>query len=256
MFNLKRLFFKLLAVFCCISSTYAASEDHWTVEIAPYLWAINMNGTVQTGGNRLHINENFNDVLSQLNWAGMVWVDARKDKWDIFLNTLYASLSNTVHDGNTSLDANNYYSIVSVGASYEIYKKFFSNSSLVTLEPYLGARYTLNNTTLTLSSPLFTIRAADDQHWTDPILGLRVNYWMTKAWKIILAGDIGGTNARTHYSYNVLGLLGYKPQKWSNTTLYLGYRLLDQHYETGNGPTFYNWNMKNFGPLIGIAITV
>jgi len=56
-----------------------------------------------------------------------------------------------------------------------------------------------------------------------------------------------------------MGFFGYKPNANSlfrNTTTYLGYRLLYQHYQTGSGASLYEWNMHIFGPVLGLAFEV
>jgi predicted lipoprotein len=41
---------------------YKMTDDAWKVQIVPYIWAISMNGTVQTGPLRAHIDETFGDI--------------------------------------------------------------------------------------------------------------------------------------------------------------------------------------------------
>ena len=231
-----------------------ASEDHaWHVEIAPYLWALNMNGSVQIANQRAPVNQNFSDILSQLNWAGMLWADAHKDKFGIFANALYASLSNSANDQTISAHVNNTFKLYSAGVSYQVYA---TEHRTFTIEPYVGARYTANDVQLTVSSPV-SVRGSDNQSWTDPILGARFNFNLSKAWLLNLAGDIGGTNTTTDYSYNAIGLVGYKPQTmWKITTWYIGYRLLGQHYVTGSGNNTFDWDMKLHGVLGGVSFAL
>jgi hypothetical protein len=120
----------------------------------------------------------------------------------------------------------------------------------------VGARYTTTRVSITVNTPLGGLRSSDNKSWTDPIVGARFNLNMNKSWLAIVAGDIGGTNTTSNYSYNVVGMLGFKPQTiLKRTTWYLGYRLLDQHYITGSGTSYYNWNMKLFGPIVSLSYT-
>src|SRR5690348_13686785 len=73
-------------------------DNSWKFTIAPYLWALNMNGSVQIRNQRAPVNQTFGDVLSDLNWAGMLWLEADKGKWGVFVNLLYASLSQGASD--------------------------------------------------------------------------------------------------------------------------------------------------------------
>ncbi|OGT35485.1 MAG: hypothetical protein A3F11_04990 [Gammaproteobacteria bacterium RIFCSPHIGHO2_12_FULL_37_14] len=255
--SFKNIFLKFIAMLVVVFSTsvsyanhYLASNDAWRFYIAPYIWGINMNGSVQVGNNRAHINQTFSDLLHHLNAGGMVWLGAYRGNVGIFGDIVFADLSDTVHDGIYTIKAKSDYGIYSGGLSYKLYER-----SIFSFEPYIGFRYTSNETTVTLNTPSVGLKATDNQYWTDPIIGAKLKFAFTQAWSAILLGDIGGTKVTSHYSYNVVGLIGYHPQTiLTSTTAYLGYRLLDQHYQTGTGASYYNWNMKLFGPLLGLSI--
>lgn len=233
----------------------------WQFKVTPYIWAMNMNGTVQAGSRRAHVDENFSDLASHMNFGGMIFLEAYKDKFGLFANGLFAVLADGGHfyDGLLSVDAKLRFGIFSAGASYEVYKYCFAYScsgetSTLTIEPYLGARYTSNHVRLSATALGVSLTNHNNQEWTDPIVGVRLNYLINQSWSAMLAGDIGGTNTSNHYSYNAWGLIGYTPQNVMKfTTTYLGYRVLDQHYVNGSGANYFNWNMKLFGPVIGVT---
>jgi hypothetical protein len=266
----KKLKFCTILSFLMLSSPIFASlnsntlltppKSKWELDIAPYIWALNMNGRVGLGPVTTHINQDFSDILHHLNWAGMVWLDVKYDHLDLFLNSIYAVLSADDTRPLVSADAQNQFGLFTLGGAYEVYKTCFKRNcagdlSSFAISPYIGVRYTLNDTTVKLKLPEITLKGTKNVNWTDPIIGARLNFKMTKAWSAIIAGDVGGTNTVSHYSYNVSGLLGYNPQThWTSTTMYLGYRLLDQRYTTGRSLNDFNWDMKLFGPIVGIAI--
>jgi hypothetical protein len=235
---------------------YKMTDDAWKVQIVPYIWAISMNGTVQTGPLRAHIDETFGDIFKHLNFAGMLYLDVSKDNLTLFGNIMYAVLTDSGSDSIVSVHVRNKFGIFTGGLSTEIYKYYFANQmSALGFDPYIGFRTTVNNVYTKLIIGPFTLHANNNQTWTDAIIGMKLPITLNKAWSITLAGDVGGMNTTTQYSYNVQGLLGYKPQShWTNTTVYLGYRLLDQHYQHGQGLSFNDWNMKIHGPLLGLAI--
>lgn len=246
------------------NSVALAPDDSWHIQIAPYVWALNMNGTEQIGTVRAHLDQSFSDILDHLNIAGMLWLDANKGRFGIFLNALYSSLSDNVSDGLGSVDTTVKFGLYSAGLSYQIYQHCFggicsADSGSFTIDPFVGARYTVNDLSATLSIPSLgiNIRDSDNQSWVDPIIGARLGLNFNRAWSFLFSGDVGGTNINNHFSYNLVGLFGYKPQtRFTNTTVYLGYRLLDQHYESGSGTNYFDWNMKIFGPLVGVAIAI
>lgn len=244
-----------------IQPTPYVNSDPWKFQLIPYIWAVNMNGRVGVGPIVGHVNQSFNDILSDLNFATMVAAEATNDRFTAFINIVYAVLSNNADTGAVSVHVKNNFGLYSGGIAYSIFKYPFNFSnngmanSLVELSPYAGFRYTLNEVDSTLNAEGLQLSSNLNQYWTDPIVGLRLNYDINRAWKLMLAGDIGGMNASSQYSYNAFGTIGYSPHfLWSNTTIYLGYRTLGQHYTTGSGLRRYDWNMKVFGPLVGLGI--
>ena len=237
------------------------NDQAWRFELIPYVWALSMNGRVGAGPVVGHLDQTFSDILEHLNFAAMLAIQATNDRFSAFFNVLYASLSMNGGNSLASLHVRNDFGLYSGGISYDVFRYPFNFScngnanSLITLAPYGGFRYTLNEVQATLNVPGVQVTSNLNEYWTDPIIGLRFNYDITHAWKLMLSGDVGGTNASSHYSYNAFGTIGYSPQTvWTNTTIYLGYRLLDQHYTTGTGLSRFDWNMKIFGPLVGLGI--
>lgn len=226
------------------------ATSNWQFDVAPYLWAINMNGRVGVANQTLHNDQSFSDLLNQLNWGGMLWLGAHyKENLGFFVDSVYASLSSSQDVDTFMVNARNHFGVFTGGISYKVLSKNLGNSSVnnrLELEPYIGARYTTNDTTLTVES----IKFIDNQNWTDPIVGIHLNYFMTPKWSLLLMGDIGGTNRNSDASYNLLGALGYKPT--SMATIYLGYRDLYQLYKTGSGISYYDWQMRIFGPVLGV----
>jgi hypothetical protein len=236
------------------------TQKAWEYTLAPYLWAINLQGRVAVADQTVHIDQSFNDLLKKLNFGGMLWIDAKNDRFGAFLNVLYTVLSMNDQDNILDVNARNDFLILSTGLSYDLYRHDFINGLFARgtfiITPYLGFRYTENDTEVKVSLPSIALKAQENQYWTDPIIGARFNFLLNHAWSLILSGDIGGLNTSTQYSYNVMGIIGYHPTVLKfNTTFYLGYRFLDQRYQTGKGVNFFNWDMKIFGPVLGVSIT-
>lgn len=245
---------------CCFLLSFKVFADPWQIEITPYLWAIGMNGRTQIGNNTAHIDQTFSDILKELDFGGMLWMSAKKNKFGLYGNAVYAVLSDSKHDGPFSADVHNRYGIFGAGISYEVFRYCTAQGcpraqSIFYVEPYAGFRYTLNDTSITVAYLSASAHGVKNVHWTDPIIGLRLNYLLNKAWLAQLSGDIGGTNGSTHYSYSWAAILGLSPKSLPHSSFYVGYRLLDQRYQTGSGTSLYNWNMKLAGPVLGYGYT-
>jgi len=242
-----------LAAAPAIAFAADANNPAWQFDIAPYLWAANMNGRVASGPVTAHLSEDFADILNQLNVGGMLWLGAHKGPFGLFLNSMYIVLDDDATVGPINIDEKTRFGLFTAGVSYIVLQKELSHANgaitQLQLEPYVGDRYTVNNVQINLLN--FKIKS--NHNWQDPIVGLRATYNWPR-WALELAGDVGGTNTSTHYSYNLAALVGYKPESpaMKHVTFYVGYRDLYQVYKTGSGIHFFNWNMRQFGPLVGI----
>ncbi len=246
--------FKLTFIFCLnillLFFSFATVASPWTFELAPYLWATNMIGRVTVGPASAHIDQTFSDLLNHLDFGAMLYGTAHKDNFGLYGNGMYVVLSDSVQPTPLiNIKAKNYFGIFGAGISYIVWQHQFINSQKMSLEPYAGARYTLNNTTVTLAD----IRFKKNVNWTDPVIGMRMDYDFNRCWGSQLVADVGGTNTSTHYSYSAGAFVSYQNPMWQHVKAYLGYRFLQQHYETGSGLNFYDWNMKLFGPVAGVG---
>lgn len=243
------------------AKTNPALEDTgWDLTIAPYAWALSMNGRVGVANQTAHLSQSFSEILQQLNVGAMAAAELRHNGVGVFFNGLYANISDGVSEGPYSVHVRNKFALISGGLSYEMYQRHFNtlqgSDGQFVIEPYIGFRYTENDTALKFSLPATSFTLNDNQYWTDPIVGARFITTFHNGLEINLAGDIGGINRSTQYSYNIVALLGYQPQTmWKNTKFYAGYRLLDQVYQNGRGINRFDWDMKLAGPVLGIAFT-
>lgn len=222
----------------------------WIMDIAPYLWAINMHGSLQLGPERLSISQSFSDLMKHFQGGGMIWLNAHHDRFGLFANVLYSSLRDRQTLLDIPLSAHNNFGLFSAGVSYALLEQKINNK-LLSVELLAGARYTMNDTTLNV----LALSSKSNQRWTDPIVGARMSYLFNAHWQILAEGDVGGIN--NHHSYDLQGYIGYTPKQTlthHNTTVYLGYRLLHQKYSSGSGLNLYVWNMNISGPLLGIKV--
>lgn len=247
---------------CLLSSTsliYAdnvsANNNTWKFVIAPYLWGVNLNGNTRVGPYSVPVNQTFGDIFSKLNYAGMVYFSVSKNKLGVFLDALYSQVSTSATDRALTAKATNDYGIFTNAITYHAYTKDFNHpGSSIDLTPYLGARETINDTTIKATFHSLTDSVSDNQTWADPIAGVRADLHFNPTWSFALFTD-GGATSSTNYTYRVEGLLGYKPASFKTARFYLGYQLLKEDYKTGSGLKTFEWNMNTFGPMLGVAFS-
>ncbi|WP_131740714.1 MULTISPECIES: hypothetical protein [Legionella] len=237
--------------------SFASALDTVQVDVAPYLWATSMQGTVQVGPKRVSISQSFFDLMKHFEGGGMLFVNVHQNRWGLFGNALYSVLedSHDFHKDNHDFHkirvrARNNFGIVSGGLSYTFFLKpvFDTPSPDLTLELLAGARATFNDTNVTLGHFAFK----DNKLWTDPIVGARVTVPLKPRIHFIAEADAG--KVHSHHSYDAQAYLGYQPVNpllFNNVTLYVGYRYLHQYFSTGHKLNYYLWDMAIKGPVLG-----
>jgi hypothetical protein len=79
------------------------AESGWEFTVAPYLWAVSMNGNLTVRGLKADLDVSFNDIWDELNFAFMLAYEARKGHWGLWGNTIYADLGDSDVDGPDGL---------------------------------------------------------------------------------------------------------------------------------------------------------
>lgn len=91
--------------------------------------------------------------------------------------------------------------------------------------------------------------------WIDPYVGLRIRHKLAPRQDLSLEGDIGGFGVGSRISWQALASYKYEfgstgSVAWSGV---LGYRALYVDYTQGWGNTFFELNLLQHGPVIGLS---
>ena len=131
----------------------SAEEKHdqsngWQFSVAPYLWAISMNGNVTVRGLEAEVDASFNDILDELNFAFMMQYEARKGHWGLWGNTIYSNLGDSDVEGPAGLfevdpsvtafwqELGGYYRL----GTWDLADSSDKKAPSVTVDTFLGAR--------------------------------------------------------------------------------------------------------------------
>ncbi len=249
---LRKCIFKIyFFTFCVCFTNICFAEKAWNVEIQPLLWNVEFNGRVQVGKQLGHVDKT--------KLGGELALQANVYRFGAFANIIYSKMTGKSTYGMFEASITNKFSVVTGGFSYAFYKNALPRlcvDNSFTIEPYVGARYTIKDSDATITS--FFLKYEKSQHntWTDPIVGMKLSLLLDKEWLLSLSGDIGVADTETQYSYSTLALLSYRSQKiLTHTAISIGYQILDQHYVHGVNSNYLNWNMKIAGPLLGVFIS-
>lgn len=247
----------------------APDPDRWQLSIAPYLWGVAIKGDVGVGKTDARVDASFSDILDHLNGALMLSLEARKGRFGLLSDSLYADLEDNAASAEHRLkvDATAKLFIQSLAGTYRVGTWQLADTAAgplgVTLDPYAGARYTYLDAQLDgkLDLPDLGITAHRDadqsEHWIDPIVGLRSTWTLGEHWSLVAAGDVGGISTSDQYSAEAWGLVGYRFGLFGqdNANFFAGYRVLKQKYENGNGRDRFDWDVTIHGPIAGLKLT-
>ena len=229
-----------------------------------------LKGDVVVGRIDANVDASFDDILDNLNGALMLEAELRKGRFGVISDTLYANLedNSAAGEGRLKIDATANLLIQSLAGTYRVGTWQLADLGAagplaLTVDPYAGARYTYLDAELKgkLDLPDFGIDAhrqvEGDEHWVDPIMGVRTAWTLGERWSLVLAGDVGGISTSDQYSAHAFGLAGYGFGLFGegNANLFAGYRVLKQKYQDGDGRHAFEWDVTLHGPIVGLKIT-
>lgn len=247
-----------------------AGAGRWQLSLAPYVWGTALKGDVGIGKTDAKVDASFKDILDHLNGALMLSLEARKDRFGLLSDSIFADLEDNAAAAQDrfKVDSTAKLFIQSLAGTYRVgtwqLADFGDAGPLtLTLDPYAGARYTHLRAEVQgkLDLPDFGISARrtaeQSEHWVDPMLGLRTIWNLGERWSLVAAGDIGGISTSDQYSAEAWGLVGYRFGLFGkgNADLFAGYRVLKQKYEDGSGRDRFDWDVTIHGPIAGLKIT-
>jgi hypothetical protein len=224
-------------------------------------------------GRSVDINVDAFEVLGHLDAAPyMGYSEARRGPLTLYSDTFYAklgidgSVSRSVRGLSVGADADVDFkqTIIELGAAYEV-ARWRSDTAIDLLA---GARYWHQDMslrfdltgTLDLNGVVVSrnraIARSGDVDWVDPLVGFRVRHHLAPGQGLVLRADVGGFDAGSQFSWNVLGAYTFTFAVRNGVTYagVLGYRALGVDYETGSGVNRYEYDVVQHGPVVGLTV--
>ena len=258
--------FVLAAVAPSLAAEEKSSESGWEFAIAPYMWAISMSGDVTVKGLEADVDASFKDIWDELNFAFMAAYEARKDRWGLWGNTIYANLGDSNVSGPlglTKIDPTAKIFYQGFGGFYRLGTWDLADAPdkeppSVTVDAYAGARYTYLDLKLDFKGVFRGLvnNVDKSKSWLEPLVGARTIWDLSERWTLTLAGDIGGFGFGSDFAWNAFGLIGYRFSLFgeNNARVLAGYRALYQDYSDGSGRDKFEWDVTLHGPTLGLLI--
>jgi hypothetical protein len=244
------------------------AESGWDFHVAPYMWAISMDGDLTVRGKEVDVDVGFSDIGDELNFAFMLEFEARKGRWGLMGNTIYANLGDSDVDGpagHTDIDPTVKALWLGVGGFYRLGTWDLANHSgdkapSVTVDAYFGARYTDLDVEIDFKFDgvfrSFRNDVNKDKSWLEPLVGARTIWNLSERWTLTLTGDIGGIVAGSDFAWNAASLMGYRFSLFveKDAGILAGYRALSQDYDDSSGNDKFEWDVTLHGPILGLFI--
>ena len=272
----KKIMVSLVIVACTLLAAAVPSlaaeekpaESGWQFSVAPYLWAISMNGNLTVRGLEADIDASFNDLLDEMNFGFMMAYEARKGHWGLWGNSIYSNLGNSDVDGPAGLaevDPSVTAFWQELGGFYRLGTWDLADSSdnktpSVTVDTFLGARYTYLDAKIDFKFDgvfrSFKNNVDEDKTWVEPLVGVRTIWDFYERWTLTLGGDVGGVAFGSDFAWSASGLIGYQFDLFgeNNARVFAGYRALYQDYTDGSGTDKFQWDVTLHGPILGLDI--
>ena len=232
---------------------YARSADSgWRVELAPYLWMVNVTGDVTIRGFEASSNVSFSDIWDSLDFAGEFHLEAWKGPFAFFFDPTYLKNTQDATVQGVPISVKTEVAMVEFGGIYRLLNKPLGQGQkrMAALELLVGGRY--NSLKGTLEFPT-GYQPDGKQQWTDPFIGGRVRWDFLPGFEVILRSDIGGFDIGSKVAWNNSLLLQYKPVDWMG--LVVGYRYLYMDYEDGSGSSAFKYDVTMQGPIFALHFT-
>ena len=249
------LLMKLSGVICLVFilstnalyATIPSGDNKWKFIVEPYVMFPSISGV--TGIRDLpdiELDANAGDIFSHLQIGGMVFLEARNDRWAITSDLFFANLEQEAKPGTI------------VVSGKESARQFeWEMAGFYRLAPFLelGVGGRLNN----IESDIDLVRndlqneeksqsASLSNTWIDPIIIARISTDIGEKWNLEFRSDLGGFNIGSRLTWQLQGFAGYRLSELFQ--IYAGYRINSINYDKGTGDDRFRYDVRMFGPII------
>jgi len=260
----------LVAVLLAATPLWAESDpapSHpspgWEFSLAPYLWAISIDSTLEADGTTADAHLSFSDILSDLDFAGLVAFEARRGRLSLVSNLNYLKLGveesraigsaiPVAPPGSLDVDVDMQTLIFEQYALFEVFSTPLGGegeSKRLALEVGPAFRVAWLDSEIDVrvkpGAPIgpFSRSFDDSTDWIDAVAAARVRADLGEKCRLVLMGDYGGFDigSSSHRTWSLGAWLGYElGEHWD---LVSGWRHLEFEQSAAD--------LEIDGPLIG-----
>lgn len=238
---------KVLAAALLVAATPAAAED-WDFAFTPYVWLPSLTSQLHTEFGTVESTSSGDDTLSDLDFAFMAALEARRGKLSLVGDLLYTDLSSEEPTPLGRLwDSVNTDTRVGAFSGYALWR--VAETPMVALDLGAGFRAYSAKIDTTLEAGRLDGRSYDlSEQWIDPLLAARGSVRFNDHWSANAVLDVGGFDGQNDSTWQTLASVNYAiNDTW---TIRGGWRYLDIQKEIDG----LNVETELNGPIIGVGI--
>lgn len=249
---------------CQQCNSGCAGDDQVWATVTPYLWLPAMKGQIGVRGVVRDVDISLSDMwdlLGDLKGAAMVHLEVgRGNRGGLIIDTLLTDIASTetLPGGGTATVETSMTFLEGLGfrpiASYDKCGPFIRN---VSWDVLYGARYYEVGAEVTVAptaGPVVNVERSEN--WVDLVLGTRTRMQLANGGSAFARADFGGfgIGSSSDFAWNLHVGLENRLRRHPNTSLALGYKILDIKQSKGSGAQSFLFDMTMHGPFTGLMI--
>lgn len=236
----------LIAVLAMTTVPAVAHSSDWTFSITPYVWLPGTTTSIDTRFGTITSKSDGGDVLSNLDFAFMGTMEARRDRWGIIGDLLYVDLSSSEPTPLGRLYSNADVGIKMTALSGYVGYRAYEDPK-TTVDVLGGFRAFSAKLDLSLDAGRLPSESRNfDESWVQPVIGARMGYRFSDQWSAAMVMDVGGFEPDNNLSWQALATVNYDINpSW---TVRGGWRYMDIEKEIDGRDIAVELN----GPILGV----
>lgn len=225
------------------------TAGEWEFSVTPYLWAAALDGTSRVGQQpSADISASFTDILDNLDLALMGTAEARRDRFSLFGDVVYVSLSDSTalpgpQFSRARVEIDSFFA--TLGAGYTVVETANANVDL-----NIAGRYWSQSNKISFSAGTEPARSADvTEVWFDPMIGGAARYSWDNGVFVSGRALIGGFGIGSDIAFDGVASVGYAFNDTISASL--GFRWLSVDYDDDD----FTYDVDQYGPIAGLRIS-
>ena len=236
----------LVALAAFAASEAAAQDSGWSYTSTFYLWLSDTSLTANTPQGPVEAEISVKDALETAKFSFMGALEARRDRWGIIADVIYAVSEDAAADSASGIEDADLEARTAVSSLYVTYRVLERQRS--SLDLAVGVRAFRLEADVEVTPTDGAAQSFDpEESWVDPLVGARFSTDLTDRWRGALLVDVGGFGGDSDLAWQALATASYRvSDQWS---LSAGYRYL----ESNRGGRESVGDIRLSGPILGVS---